>query len=343
MDRNDYTSYGPNSGSENIPAQNVSSPSSEKIAGSYSLSDIGKELGIISVDETVGDKREDGKLYAKGAPVLEAPGGDISDLSPDQLAIVIAGLQNDITDKQLGAASTNLENQGAQQKHQNAKSLEITQEASEKMRAAAKTGDFVRICGWIGAGAAVVLAATATVASGGAAAPLVIAAVLAVGLMIDSEMGSPVMKGLGSAFSAVFNKIPGVDDKTADQLGQYAALGVVIAAQLALVIGSGGLSAASATSSGLQMARMAGSWGQTGATAAGAGGKAVQGVQKYQADSLKVDNKAIETDLVKIQDKISKSSEEIKKLFASIQQGVGMIAGMLKEQQETKAHTTSNI
>ncbi len=135
-------------------------------------------------------RSDDGVVDQNGAPTLETP---IFDFSGDQLALLLAAMDTKIKDLQAKTAREGIEVARVQTETANTDMLEKLQEAiDEQAEAAAKEkenkvwGWIAKVAAFIGAIVAVVAAAAATVATGGAAAPLLIVAVIgAVAATVD--------------------------------------------------------------------------------------------------------------------------------------------------------------
>ena len=142
---------------------------------------------IAKLDST---RSDDGVVDQNGAPTLETP---IFDFSGDQLALLLAAMDTKIKDLQAKTAREGIEVARVQTETANTDMLEKLQEAiDEQAEAAAKEkenkvwGWIAKVAAFIGAIVAVVAAAAATVATGGAAAPLLVVAVIgAVAATVD--------------------------------------------------------------------------------------------------------------------------------------------------------------
>lgn len=142
---------------------------------------------IAKLDRT---RSDDGVVDPNGAPTLETP---IFDFSGDQLALLLAAMDTKIKDLQAKTAREGIEVARVQTETANTDMLEKLQEAiDEQAEAAAKEkenkvwGWIAKVAAFIGAIVAVVAAAAATVATGGAAAPLLVVAVIgAVAATVD--------------------------------------------------------------------------------------------------------------------------------------------------------------
>ncbi len=118
-------------------------------------------------------------------PTLEPPP---ENYSSEELAIILADLMEKLKQLELKGTKQSLEGDLKHKDQLHEDRMKKIEEAVKKMAEAGKANKAARIFGWIGASLAVVAAVAAAVATGGAATPLVVAAVFNVAIMACSEI-----------------------------------------------------------------------------------------------------------------------------------------------------------
>lgn len=198
---------------------------------------------LAQTTQTSKGKGLEGVSNASGAPVLD---GVTLNFSPEDMAAALQALQSKTADGQMRTAKEGLDTSRKKMEDTNARSMaklkewvEKSREAEAKSKAGGIFGWVTKIATFIAAAVAVAVAAVATVATGGAAAPLL--AIAAIGLAaatvslasaISQEYGGPALepsaliaKGMTKLLTSM-----GMDEKQAQSLGKVLAGAAVIAA-----------------------------------------------------------------------------------------------------------------
>lgn len=176
---------------------------------------------------------DDGRITDKnGAPRLDAPA---QSFSVNDMVDLLRSLQTKSQDQQLKASKESIESAKLKAQKNTEKQLEKIKEWVDKCQEAANKSKVSGIFGWIGkvfafvaSVVAVAVAAVATVASGGAAAPLLavaivgcIAATMSLASAISQELGGPELSIdnlVRNTVGKFLTDVCGVDKEKADSI-----------------------------------------------------------------------------------------------------------------------------
>lgn len=203
--------------------------------------------------------KADGITDARGAPMI---GNPVTSFSADDMTELLRSIRSKSQDAQLEGAKSGIEAARIKAEKNTDSQLKKIEEWVEKSKEAEQKGTLSKIFGWIGkivaviaAVAAVAVAAAATVVSGGAAAPLLVFAVM--GLVgatisladqISKECGGPEISigNLLTTMSSKFLEACGVPKEKAEQIGKVMA-GVAALMMPAMLLVEPGLAGTMAT------------------------------------------------------------------------------------------------
>lgn len=215
---------------ENAEAAATNLPGATTVDSVKMLGELGKLAATLQASNPQGTS---GVSNANGAPSI---GGVQINFSPEDLAAALTVLQGKTQEAQLTTAkeglSTNkkkLEEKNAQAMEKINKWIEDCQKAASKEKAAGIFGWITKIAGFIAAAIAVTIAAVATVASGGAAAPLLalaviglVGATISLASQISQAAGGPALElsTLLSKLCTGMLQAMGVPKEKAEQAGK---------------------------------------------------------------------------------------------------------------------------
>ncbi|RYF38779.1 MAG: hypothetical protein EOO27_50260, partial [Comamonadaceae bacterium] len=306
-------------------------------------------------------------VNGNGAPQLD---GVTVNFSAEDMAATLLVLQGKTQEAQLSTAKEGINTNKKKLEDQNQRAtdkindwIKKCEEASAKEKAGGVLNWFKKIAGAIAAAFAVVAAAVATVATGGAAAPLLALAVLALAssaVDIASEVdkanggkgfdhvtqwmdpGSIIGKGMGELAKAF-----GASDEQAAIVSATFAVVATIAIMAASIALTGG---ASAVSDVQKMILTAARVGQAvagvvaGATTAAKGGVDIA-VAHDQRDAtlIQADKKKIDAIIAKLQKQMDEDRDEIKKVLDQMMEGMNIVSKMINSAGESRAQISSNL
>ncbi len=300
---------------------------------------------------------------ANGAPQL---GSITLNFSPDDLAAALLALQGKTQDAQLRTAKEGLATNSKKLEDQKQRSLDKIKEWSAKCQDAASKAKAGGILGWfkkaftvVAAAFTVALAAVATVATGGAAAPLLVLATLSLvsaAVSLASEIdkakggkgfdhvlqwmdpGALLGKGVGAAAKAL-----GASEETVNKISSGVAIAVCIGVMVASIILSGGSSALSSVSHLAKIGAIGASvFGGATEMALGAVNRSVA-EDRLAADKIQSDKKMIDAFIAKLQQQMEEGREDIKKVLDEVMEGMNIVNQMISASNANRAQINANM
>lgn len=308
-----------------------------------------------------------------GAPQLD---DIIISFSAEDMAAALLVLQNKTQQAQITTAQEGLKISKKKLEDQNQRAIEKIQEWTKKCQDAASKQKAHGIFGWIKKIASavaslvgVVCAAIATVATGGAAAPLLALALLSFTsscLSIASEIdkarggkgfdhilewmdpGSLVGKGVG----ALAKKL-GASENTASIISACAAVATTVAIIVASAIITGGGSAASQASNLSKLAGNAQKIGSiieagvgiaTGAAQATESGIGISIAADYRdATKSQAEKHSIDANITRILQQMENEHNDIKKMLDEMMDGINIVNQMINSSSESHMRIAENL
>lgn len=165
-----------------------------------------QQMQVIEQNVPAAAQKIGGSIQGIAEPHLPPPE---KSLDASQMTMIMS-----LLNKELGELGIQFTKEGLQLDKEklaqtSADRMKALQESVEKLVEAANKSKVGKIFGWIGAVAAVIGAAVATVLTGGAAAPALAIALIGLTMMILTETGQmdKIMDKLADAFIAVYDKI----------------------------------------------------------------------------------------------------------------------------------------
>ena len=261
-------------------------------------------------------------------PGLEAPR---LDANTDNLALVLMDLRDKIGQVQIRQSKEDIKLNLAKNKETRAKRIEKIQKFLDKMKASKKSGLFGKIFGWVAASAMLVAAVAATVATGGAAAPLLAAAIFNMTIMVLEETGH--MEKLQKWLA----------DKMGSDIGATLLItGVIIAVNIAAMGAGGGLNVAAnmqkATTTAQKVAIMvqAGSEMAAGAALVGQGAATtVSAKEANEAAKAQADSAELQKFLKKVQALMEEEMDRLEEVIQQLEDGMSAVMDMMRGNDET--------
>ena len=270
-------------------------------------------ISLLSPDEGPGGLKKKNTLNMSMPQLAEPKGPDL-----EQLMILAMDIRSKLQEKQVELSKEGIKADKAKKKDAHQERLKKLQEVVKKMRAASKKGLFGKIAGWVGAALVLAVAAVATVATGGAAAPLLAMAAVNMAFMVAQETG---------AMDKMLEAIGNDDLRLAVQITITAA---IIAANIAVAVYTGGTGAVAAYA-----AVSAAISGVTGVMQ----GAAAIGVAKDQADAANAQADAMDFDkiLEQLQAMMDEQMDRLKELILYLSEISGSVMSMLEDSFKTNS------
>ncbi|MDR2390751.1 MAG: type III secretion system translocon subunit SctE [Planctomycetota bacterium] len=307
-------------------------------------------VGIVG-EETVAALRQ-APAYSAGAPALDAPKGDTGDWS--NIMAKVAELQLQLSELQQKVGMEGIKGQKDDIAKANQEEAAKIKERIEKLEKAAESGLLSKIFGWIGAVVAVIGAVIATAATGGAAAPALVVAVVGLTMMILQETGAmekiieelvknpdilialgaalQLLPGVGTAFGGVLIglgaaiKSGALDEDKAKMAIQITMAAAMLVASIGGMVASGGAAATNV------VAKIIGIVAQvTGALASVGGGAAgiAQATYSKDAADVQADQKEIQAWLMRLQQAFSEEVERLEEIISKLNSGMADISDVI--------------
>lgn len=293
-------------------------------------------VGIVGEDKAQA-VRKGGQPASPSAPQLDPPkmSGDWSTVMAK-----IAEIRMQLSELQIKVSSEGIKSTKDNMAEANKIEQQKMKDSIEKMQKAQTTGLLGKILGWIGAVAGLIGAAIATVATGGAAAPVLAVAVLGMAVMVLQETGAmeKIVDFLAEnpmLLMAVFGPVIGgtlgaliesgvIDQDKAKMAIQVALSVALLVVNIAAMAFSGGSSVAGIAA---QVARITGIATSIGSGALGI----VEAKQSFDAARIQADAKEIQAWLIKLQQMLSEESDRLKEIMDKLTSGVSEVSDMLSD------------
>ncbi|PTX91917.1 hypothetical protein DB346_23455 [Verrucomicrobia bacterium LW23] len=278
------------------------------------------------------------------APSLPLPNVKASDA--DSFVYMFMALQSQNMEQQLKFSQTDINVRMEKQKQVNEERIEKLKEAIEAQNKANAGGIFGKVFGWIAAALTLVAAVAATIATGGAALPLLAAAVIGVGMMVLQETGAmdKIVEGLAKLIMMID---PSISEEKAKTIASIT-IGVVTAAvMIGLTIASGGASAATTAMTAMQkMATMVKifSTAVAGAAKVGEGVSTItRAAYTHEATNAQADALEFQKTLAKLQAFIEDESKRIEEILRKMDEGVATMMQIFSDQANTKDYINQQM
>lgn len=199
-------------------------------------------LTSVGTRENVGDQAKAGNSQASTSTSSPKSISNLSIAGLTTLSLFLGGKSNKATQESMINRMNNISNQTRAASNEQQQKLN---DSYSQMGSASKAGKWGKVFGWAAAIVGVVVAVAATIMTGGAAWPLLVASCIGLGIMIDSSTGSHVMNFItdaltkvadivvkfgASALSALTGGAVDISDSTQEKIGKI--LGVLITAAL---------------------------------------------------------------------------------------------------------------
>lgn len=288
------------------------------------------------------------------APALAAPTFNTGDWA--SIMAMIAELQAKSSEMQMKAASEGIQATKESVAKANAEKLAKLRESIEKMESTNVLEIVGKVLGWAGAILALAGAVVATIATKGAAFPLIILAVAGIGLMVATETGlmekamnfildHPVMLLVilgpvagGALFAHLENGV--IEEEHAKMIMQVAIMLAMLAASIVGAIASGGASAADT------VLKVIGIVGQlTGGIIQIASGSVgiAQAAVSYEAGQVQADAKELTAWLAKLQALLGEQSEFLQEIMDKLNAGMVDASDILSDIAGSHQSVISNM
>lgn len=289
------------------------------------------------------------------------------ELSSEQLMVLVGNLMNKLSLLMAKTTETSIKLRQVKQKDSYEKHKAEVKKQREKAHKAKKSGLLAKIFGWIAAAISVIAAAVVAVVSFGAAAPLVgvvaiASAAIAVTMTVLTQTGAmqkmmqPMINGFMESFIAM-----GLDPKkaklAANIMGQVVVAAVVITAQIAMTVLTGGASSVNlankfittcvkvagkfATYASKAIGYTATAANITSATATAAMGASSIATGAYQKEAL--DAQASATLLQAMVDQLGRDMERMRDFIAMLIKFISSNNGLVADNLDLHRRTVESV
>jgi len=298
------------------------------------------------------DRNRNVQTPPPGAPALEPPA---EHFDMESIALVLGALQSKLSELQLGTAKEQVKLDQAKKDELHKEAIKKIEDAAKKLAEAAskrKLGFIFNIFSKIATlVAAVVATAVATAVTGGAATPLLVVALVGLGMAvmdvadsISQACGGPSLSvnALVGNLATLIAKELGADEDKAKQIGTWVGMGVQVALSIATVAvtftnPAAAASVAAKTVTGITSLVQAGTSIAQGGIAIDAAKKESEAMQ-IQADKLDIDK------LIKaLQAKMEESAEEIRKVMKEIDEAMQNVSAIINGMGESRQQIARNM
>lgn len=231
---------------QNVKPQNFVRPEDAGVstlnnAAQYLAQEIGTIVGKEALKE-VDKKGQDVAGTPQGnALAIQQPDEGAtqpSNINPMVFALVASALTYSTSQKTMEGQSDVLDAQNAAYAEKCKEQIQDIQDSIDSANKSAKAGTAMEVFGWVATIAIDVVAVAAVIGTGGAALPLLVGAVIATGLKVGAEFGSP---GLTAATNGVAKLLEGcgMSDDKAQALASVLVQVAVVAVSIVACLGSG--------------------------------------------------------------------------------------------------------
>ncbi|MBC6444824.1 MAG: type III secretion system translocon subunit SctE [Alphaproteobacteria bacterium GM202ARS2] len=266
---------------------------------------------------------------------LEGP-----NLSADEIIAGLRALRKTLSEVRSRAEKRIISVRQDKLEEQHQKNIEKANKIAKQMKKHDSKGLVSKILGWVGASIALIAATVATIATAGATAPLLVMAIVGMGMMTLEETGAmdKIMEGMTIGFSKMLEGM-GVDADKAKMVGGYLAVGtiavVLITANLVAAAMTGGANSGELATTILQVTRLIQEVTEATTLATKGGVDIAAGADQSSAIKARGEQSQVQAeikensqeqdqsldDLKRIADFIKKIDEAIAKILAEIAEG----------------------
>ncbi|MEI6414186.1 MAG: type III secretion system translocon subunit SctE [Pseudomonadota bacterium] len=294
-----------------------------------------------SGDQTTPVVTQSPPLAGTFQPVLEPP----KLMSLDDMILAATALRNATMDLQATASKEQIRADLTKKTDENKERIKQLEESIAKMSEAKKSGVFGKVFGWIGAIAAVIVAAALIATGVGAVAGglLIAAAVVGLGMQIFTEAGG--MEWVVSKYGADAAKTFGWIMLGIQVALSVASLGVGIASSSASVVSKlpilavklGNFVASGSTINTVANAAKVVAGLVQGLSMVGQGAATIDGgIKTKDAEEARAKAKDAEAAMLKLQAMLEEDLKRLKKMLDEMQDGVSVAMQVLSSTAETK-------
>ena len=300
-----------------------------------------------------------------------AAGGNISspELPPpaaigdwSTIMAMVAEIQAKIGELQKNASAEGIQAQKLEMEDAHKKEAERIKEMLAKIEKSQKSGLFGKYVGWFGAIVGVIGALIATVATGGAAAPVLAIALLGLTMMILQETGAmekivnflaenpallfAILAPLGPIGLAGAGLLTGlieggaIDADQAKMAIQLTFAAAMLIVSIAGMVATGGASATDALFKSVGLfGQIVGGVAQVGAGASGI----AQSAYSYQAAQLDADAKEMKAWLAKLQAMLDEEMDRLREIIEKLNGGIADASDVLSDIADSNRAVISNM
>ncbi len=256
----------------------------------------------------------------------------------------IRSLQQTMSTKQLAADRTNISIGDKRMASIHRKNLKKEKEIAKKLNEVQHESLWQKIAGWFSNIVNLIASIVATVVTGGAAAPLLGAAILGTAVMIMQETGG--MKKLEEGFAKMFEAF-GMNKEQAQRAAAITTAVtvavVMVVTSIIATVASGGAAAEGMAATVFQVTKIVNNLAGAGLMVTQGSLDVATGVDNYQISDIRSDEQKGRVALSELDFNRQVSTGDIKRLSKEFQDMEGYIVDALSTQAETQEATIRNM
>jgi len=272
-------------------------------------------------------------------PKLESP-----TVSNESVMLELRNLQTILSSKELKADKTGITLHDEQIQSIHRKNIAEAKKIAAKLKKISKEGLWGKIIGWISNVVTLIASVIATVVTAGAAAPLLVSAILGTAMMIVQQTGG--MKKIVKGFVKMFEDC-GMSKSKAERAGAITAAVtvavVMIVSSIVSTVMSGGGDSAALAATIYQVTKIVNEVAGAGLMIAQGGIDISDGVDQYNVSEGKSDQQLHEADLKNLDFLRGISTSDVKRISGDFQKIEGFISNALQSQAQSQELSIRNM
>ncbi len=262
-------------------------------------------------------------------PVLEMPG---TKMDAEGLALLLIELRSKLGQEQAKTSKEEIENNLVSKEQQHKQVIVKIKDYLDALDEVSKTDLGMKILGWASAVITLVAAVVLTVATGGAAAPLLIAPIM---MMIDMSLQEAGEPGMGELVGKIFEAC-GMDPEDAAMAGAITYAAVMLITCIIVAVATGGVGSIAVANAMTALI--------TGSLSVAQGGLAIKkGFDQKDAMDAQAEQLDIKALMKKLQAMMENEMGRLEEIITNMDDGVMMLLKMLGNVNQSKDSILGNI
>ena len=274
---------------------------------------------------------------------LEGP-----NLSADEIIAGLRALRKTLSEVRSRAEKRIISVRQDKLEEQHQKNIEKAKKIAKQLEKHDKKGLVSKILGWTGASIALIAATVATIATAGATTPLLVMAIVGMGMMTLEETGAmdKIMGGMTEGFAKMLEGM-GVDSEKAKMVGGYLAVAtiavILITANVVAAAATGGANTGELATAILQVTRLIQEVTEASTLATKGGVDIAAGADQASATKTRGEQSEVQANIRENSQAQDQSLEDLKRIAAFIKKIDEAIAKILAEIAEGQEKLAQNL